>query len=217
MVYLQKKHTSMKLYFKHATMNAGKSLMLLAQANQFEERNVPFLCLKSSIDTRDGDDVIASRVGIKRECVSVWPNDNLYDFVNEYVASVQMRGMSKPMWILIDEAQFLTRKQVDELSRVVDYLDINVVCYGLRTDFRTELFEGSKRLMEVADTIEEIKSSCACGNKAMVNARFDSNGNIITNGEQIMIGGNDLYVTLCRKCYNDILKKQAMRDKKYEC
>ena len=207
----------MKLYFRYSTMNSGKSGMLLMQAFQFEERNVPFLCLKSSIDTRDGDDVIASRIGIKRPCISVSTEDNLFKLIEEYIANASLEGIDKPLWILVDECQFLTKKQVDELAKVVDDLEINVLCYGLRTDFMTHLFEGSKRLMEIADDISEVKSSCSCGRKAMINARFDVNGNLITDGEQIMIGGNDMYVTLCRKCYYALLKKQEMKEIKYEC
>lgn len=207
----------MKLYFRYSTMNSGKSGMLLMQAFQFEERNVPFLCLKSSIDTRDGDDVIASRVGIKRPCISILPEDNLYKLIEEYIASASLEGIDKPLWILVDESQFLTAKQVDDLAKIVDKLEINVMCYGLRTDFTTHLFDGSKRLMEIADDISEVKSSCSCGRKAMINARFDTNGNLITDGEQIVIGGNDMYVTLCRKCYYSLLKKQEMKEIKYEC
>ena len=207
----------MKLYFRYSTMNSGKSGMLLMQAFQFEERNVPFLCLKSSIDTRDGDDVIASRVGIKRPCISILPEDNLYKLIEEYIASASLEGIDKPLWILVDESQFLTTKQVDDLAKIVDKLEINVMCYGLRTDFTTHLFDGSKRLMEIADDISEVKSSCSCGRKAMINARFDTNGNLITDGEQIVIGGNDMYVTLCRKCYYSLLKKQEMKEIKYEC
>lgn len=204
-----------KLYFKYSTMNAGKSGMLLMQAFQFEERGVPFLCLKSSIDTRDGDDVIASRIGISRPCISVLPDDNLFKLIENYIASASLESIDKPLWILVDECQFLTASQVDDLAKIVDNLDINVLCYGLRTDFTTHLFEGSRRLMEIADDISEVKSSCSCGRKAMINARFDANGNLITDGEQIVIGGNDMYVTLCRKCYYALLKRQEMQDKNF--
>lgn len=204
-----------KLYFKYATMNSGKSGILLMQAFQFEERGVPFLCLKSSLDTRDGEDIIYSRIGIDRPCISVLPEDNLYILINEYIVSASLEGIKKPLWILVDECQFLTETQVDELAKIVDELEINVMCYGLRTDFTTHMFNGSKRLMEIADDISEIKSLCSCGRKAVVNARFDSSGNLITDGEQIVIGGNDMYVTLCRKCYNALLKRQEMQNKEY--
>lgn len=202
-----------KLYFKYSTMNAGKSGVLLMQAFQFDERNIPFLCIKSSIDTRDGEDVIASRIGIKRECISVLPDDDLYKLINDYIVNATLVGLNKPLWILVDECQFLTTEQVNSLGKIVDKLDINVLCYGLRTDFTTHMFDGSKRLMEIADDISEIKSTCSCGGKALFNARFDSSGRLITDGEQIVIGGNDMYVTLCRKCYYDLLSKQQKQEK----
>lgn len=198
-------------------MNSGKSGILIMQAHQFEERNVPFLCLKSSLDTRDGDDMIVSRAGISRECISILPEDDLYKLIDDYIGTAFLQGLQRPMWILVDEAQFLTPKQVDELARIVDYLEINVQCYGLRTDFTTKMFDGSKRLMEIADDISEIKSSCSCGKKALINARFDSSGRIVSDGEQIVIGGNDMYITLCRKCYHDLLRKQKNENVNYKC
>ena len=192
-----------KLYFKYSPMNSGKSGILLMQAHQFEERGIPFLCFKSIIDTRDGEDVIVSRVGIKRECISIDVKDNLYDIIYNYTANAVLEGMDKPLWILIDECQFLSREQVNQLAMIVDRLNINVMCYGLRTDFTTNLFEGSKRLMELADSIEEVKTLCHCGNKAIVNARFN-NGELVTEGDQIVIGGNDMYTSICRKCYFEI-------------
>ena len=195
-----------KLYFKYSPMNSGKSGILLMQAHQFEERGIPFLCFKSIIDTRDGEDVIVSRVGIKRECISIDVKDNLYDIIYNYTANAVLEGMDKPLWILIDECQFLSREQVNQLAMIVDRLNINVMCYGLRTDFTTNLFEGSKRLMELADSIEEVKTLCHCGNKAIVNARFN-NGELVTEGDQIVIGGNDMYTSICRKCYFDLLEK----------
>ena len=115
-------------------------------------------------------------------------------------------------WILIDEAQFLTTAQVDQLARVVDDYGSNVVCYGLRTDFQTHLFEGSKRLFEIADTIDEIKSTCSCGRKTIVNARIDKEGNIVTDGDQVEIGGNDKYVALCRNCWRNRRIESAERN-----
>ena len=116
----------------------------------------------------------------------------------------------KLQWVLVDEAQFLTAKQVDQLSDVVDYLGINVICYGLRTDFKTHLFEGSKRLFEIADTIEEIKSQCSCSKKNIFNVRLDKNGDIMLNGKQIEVGSEDKYTTMCRKCYKEKLNNQIM-------
>lgn len=182
--------------------------MLLMQAHQFEERGIPFLCIKSSIDTRDVEDVISSRIGIKRECISIDVEDDIYSIVKQYITNLQMEGYTEGLkWILVDECQFLTKKQINQLSNIVDYLEINVLCYGLRTDFTSKVFEGSKRLLEIADDISEIKSSCSCGRKAIINARFDTDGQIIVSGEQILIGGNDMYVPLCRKCYKKAIDK----------
>ena len=111
-------------------------------------------------------------------------------------------GGMLPGWMLVDEAQFLTPEQVDQLAKVVDDFGCNVMCFGLRTDFRTSLFPGSRRLFEIADSIEEVKSTCSCGRKTIVNARIDKDGNIITEGEQVEIGGNDRYMSLCRKCWS---------------
>lgn len=115
-------------------------------------------------------------------------------------------------WFLIDEAQFLSADQVDQLARVVDDYGSNVICYGLRTDFRTHLFEGSRRLFEIADTIDEIKSTCSCGRKTIVNARIDSNGDFVTDGKQVEIGGDDRYIAVCRKCWRNKRIEQSVRD-----
>lgn len=197
-----------KLYFIQSPMNASKSALLLMKAHSFEERGIPFICMKPFVDNRDGVDMIVSRVGIKRECIAIEEDDNVFDIIKECVVKSDMQMINPPEWILVDESQFLTKKQIDELSDVVDYLDINVMCYGLRTDFSTKLFEGSKRLMELSDDIEEIKISCSCGRKAIINARVDRYGEIITDGEQILIGGNDEYIPLCRKCYKEAVKNK---------
>lgn len=188
-----------KLFFRYATMNSAKSAELLMKAYNFEERGLKILCIKPSIDDREGKNVIKSRVGIERECKMVKPTDNIYDGVKKL-----LENGGKIDWILADESQFFKKEQIDQLGDIVDELGINVICYGLRADFRTELFEGSKRLFEIADSIEEMKSSCSCGRKSIINARIDENGNVVTNGEQIEIGGNDRYVSLCRKCYKKL-------------
>ena len=200
-----------KLYFIQSPMNASKSAMLLMKAYSFEERGISFICMKPMIDNRDGVDEIVSRVGIKRECITIEPNENVFELIKTCVDESKMRLVSSPQWILVDESQFLTSKQVEQLADVVDDLQINVICYGLRTDFKTELFEGSKRLMELADDIDEIKISCGCGRKAIINARIDSNGRLIIDGEQILIGGNECYIPLCRKCYKKY--KELMENK----
>lgn len=198
---------SAKLYYIYSTMNASKSALLLMKAYSFEENNIPFICMKPSIDNRDGVDVIASRIGIKRDCISIYQEDNIFDIVQEITNEFQTLLKPQPKWILVDESQFLTEIQVDQLSEIVDLLNINVMCYGLRTDFRTKLFSGSKRLFELADDVEEIKLSCGCGGKAIINARVDDDNNIVTDGEQVLIGGNARYVTMCRKCYKAMINK----------
>lgn len=188
---------SNKLFFVYGAMNSGKSMHLLAKAHNFEEREIPFLLLKSSIDDRDGSNVIHSRALGSKECVTVLDNTNIFKLVKDFI--VDKKQYLK--WVLVDESQFLTPKQIDELSDIVDTLGINVICYGLRTDFKTNLFPGSKRLLEIADSIEELKCSCYCGKKAIYNARVDEDGNIVTDGNQIEIGGNDRYISMCRECY----------------
>ena len=189
-------------------MGSSKSLRLLATAHDFDEKNIPILILKPSIDTRDGQDVVKSRAGLEKECISIEPNVDIFATV-ERINHVRMATLEKTIkWILVDECQFLTEEQVDELSDVVDYLNISVMCYGLRTDFKTKLFPASKRLFELADDIEEVKTSCECGKKASINARFNSNGTIITEGNQILVGGDDLYRAICRKCWKDLIRKK---------
>lgn len=188
-----------KLFFKYGCMGSGKSLQLLATAHNFQIHSIPFIIFKSEIDTRDGENVVHSRALGDRECVSVTKEDNLYNIITSYLQCELSYPRIK--WILVDEAQFLTAEQVDQLAAIVDTLDISVICYGLRTDFQTHLFEGSKRLFEVADTFEEIKSSCYCNSKTIFNARMNSNKEIVTDGAQVEIGGDDKYVSICRKCY----------------
>ena len=162
--------------------------------------------MKPIIDIREKKNVIRSRIGIERECRWIQADTNLYLTVKELFEET----LDVPHWILVDEAQFLTASQVDQLAHIVDDFGCNVVCYGLRTDFLTNLFEGSRRLFEIADDVEEVKSTCTCGRKTIVNARIDSLGNIITEGEQVEIGGNDRYMAVCRKCWrNKKIEKQS--------
>ena len=201
-----------KLIYYYGSMASSKTLRLLSTAYNFEEKGVQIMVLKPSLDTRDGDNIIRSRAGLERKCVMVDKDIDLYNAVKTYsnFLSTQFEQLK---WVIIDECQFLTEKQVDELSDVVDNLGINVMCYGLRTDFRSKLFQGSKRLFEIADTIEEIKSTCECGNrKTSINARFDENGEIITDGNQVMIGGDETYTALCRKCWKDKIRKKLSKE-----
>jgi thymidine kinase len=194
-----------KLRFKYGCMNSSKTLNLLTTAYNFEEKNIPFLVLKHSIDTRDGENTVKSRAGIERECVSVTPEMDIYDAINKYNVILET-AFSKLEWVLIDEVQFLTNEQINQLSDVVDFLNIEVMCYGLRTDFKSEMFPASKRLFELADEIEEVKSRCSCGKKTIINARINEDGDVITNGEQVMIGGEEKYIALCRKCWKKLTK-----------
>lgn len=191
-------------------MGSAKTAMLLTTAYNFEERGMSYLCFKPVIDTRDNKNVIRSRIGIERECQWIYRDTDVYTEVRD----ICRRNHDVPSWLLIDEAQFLSAGQVDQLARIVDDFGINVICYGLRTDFKSHLFEGSRRLFEIADTIDEVKSTCTCGRKTIVNARIDSKGNIITEGEQVEIGGNDRYISVCRKCWRnrkiDRLKRESL-------
>lgn len=189
-------------------MGSAKTALLLTTAYNFEERGMAYLCLKPVIDTREKKNVIRSRIGIERECKWIYPDTDLYEMIHESFQN----SSQVPDWILVDEAQFLNASQVDQLARVVDDYACNVVCYGLRTDFKTCLFEGSRRLFEIADSIDEIKSTCSCGRKTIVNARIDGNGQIITEGEQVEIGGNDRYMAVCRKCWRNKRIENAHRD-----
>ena len=188
-----------KLYFRYGTMGSAKTAMLLTTAYNFEERGMSYRCMKPVVDTREGDSVIKSRIGIQRDCTWIYPESDLYAIAAEYVKA---NGTSVD-WHHMDEAQFLSTAQVDQLSRIVDDFGSNVICYGLRTDFQSHLFEGSKRLFEIADTIDEIKSTCNCGNKTIINARIDSNGDIVEEGAQVEIGGDERYVAVCRKCWRN--------------
>ena len=188
-----------KLYFRYGTMGSAKTALLLTNAYNFEERGIAYLCYKPATDTRENKNVIRSRIGIERECRWIYPESNIY----EEISNMHESGGMLPEWILVDEAQFLSAEQVDQFARIVDDFSCNIICYGLRTDFQTNLFEGSRRLFEIADSIDEVKSTCSCGGKTIVNARIDSKGDIITVGEQVEIGGNDRYMSVCRRCWTN--------------
>lgn len=188
-------------------MGSAKTALLLTTAYNFEERKIRYLCMKPAIDTRENKSVIRSRIGIERECKWIYPETNLYEFAKKYFKEIN----EVVDWFLVDEVQFLSARQIDQLSMIVDDFGSNVICYGLRTDFQTHLFEGSRRLFEIADTIDEIKSTCTCGHKTIVNARIDPNGDIITEGEQVEIGGDERYMAVCRKCWRNRRIAQAER------
>lgn len=196
-----------KLYFRYGTMGSAKTALLLTTAYNFEERNMTYLCLKPVIDTRERSNVIKSRIGIERECKWIYHDTNLYEMAKSYFEETG----AIIDWFLIDEAQFLTAAQVDQLSSLVDDYGCNVICYGLRTDFKSNLFEGSRRLFEIADTIDEIKSTCTCGRKTIINARIDHNGDFVEEGEQVEIGGDERYIAVCRKCWRNKRIEQSYR------
>lgn len=196
-----------KLYFRYGTMGSAKTALLLTQAYNFEERGLRYVCLKPAIDTREVSNVIRSRIGIERECRWIKPDTDIYLLAQELFES----EMSVIDWFLVDEAQFLSAEQIDQLARIVDDYGSNVICYGLRTDFKSHLFEGSRRLFELADSIDEIKSTCNCGHKTIINARIDANGDFVEDGAQVEIGGDDRYIAVCRKCWRNKRIEQMAR------
>ena len=191
-----------KLFFRYSTMNAGKSIDILRIKHNYNEYGDEVLCLTSAKDDRYGKGKITSRIGIQTDAIPIENNTNIFDLIYTYDKKISC--------ILVDESQFLTKEHVFQLSDVVDELNIPVICYGLRSDFSLEPFEGSKYLMAIADSVEEIKTICSkCkSKKAIINARI-INGKILTKGEQVQIGGNESYKTLCRKCYKKLLKNES--------
>jgi thymidine kinase len=163
--------------------------------------------MKPCADTRDGNVIKSRAMNTELFAIPLSENDNPLYKAENYIAAQEAAGRPPIKWILVDEAQFLTPGQVDQLARIVDELDVNVICYGLRTDFRQQLFPGSKRLFEVADKFEEMRSTCRCGNRADVNVRYNKDGSVVIEGPQVECGSEDKYITLCRKCY-----KQALHD-----
>ena len=188
-----------KLYFKYGAMGSSKSAQALITQFNYEELGMTVWLIKPSIDTRDGADIIKSRIGLARSAQIITPEQ---DIVKEYVKA------GRHDVIISDEAQFFTPEQIDQLRELVDFEDIPVLCFGLRTDFLTHVFPGSKRLLELADSITEIKTVCACGRKATVNARIDENGRVITHGDQVFLGGNDSYVAMCHRCWKKRIRQQ---------
>ncbi len=183
-----------KLYFKYGAMGSSKTAQALITKYNYEENGLNVWLIKPSADVRDGVDVLRSRIGLTARVEIIAPGTDVYELFR------QARRDECDV-IIADECQFLTVEQIDQLRGIVDDFNIPVMCFGLRTDFQCKLFEGSKRLMEVADTIQEIKTICDCGAKATVNARIDGSGHIITQGEQVLLGGNDSYIAMCHKCW----------------
>jgi thymidine kinase len=182
-----------KLYFYYAAMNAGKSTVLLQSSHNYRERGMHTLLFTPAIDTRYQRGTICSRIGLSDEAYAFNAVDNLYDITVELTKQV-----SPFACIFIDEAQFLTRDQVQQLTKITDHLAIPVLAYGLRTDFRGELFPGSHYLLAWADELVELKTICHCGRKAIMNMRINAQGEAVVEGEQVLIGGNESYVSTCR-------------------
>ena len=188
-----------KLYFKYGAMGSSKSAQALITKFNYEERDMSVWLIKPSVDTRDGADVIRSRIGLEARARIITPEENIIE---------AYRAAGKHDVIIADEAQFFTPEQIDQLRELVDEDDLPVLCFGLRTDFLTHFFPGARRLMELADSLTEIKTVCSCGRKATVNARIDAEGRIVTEGSQVMLGGNDSYVAMCHQCWMQKIREQ---------
>ena len=182
-----------KLYFKYGAMGSSKTASALITKFNYEERGMKVWLIKPATDTRDGDDIIKSRIGLSAVCRAIGKDEDLFEVFKNEASDVDA--------IICDECQFFTTEQINGCRRIVDELDLPVLCFGLRTDFLTHSFEGSARLFEIADSIGEIKTICECGRKATVNARISSDGKVVTEGAQLMLGGNDSYVAMCHRCW----------------
>jgi len=193
-----------KLYFYYSSMNAGKSTALLQSSYNYRERGMNTLVLTPLLDDRYGVGKVTSRIGLEANATSFKSDVDLYELISS-------RNKEEPLnCVLLDEAQFLTKEQVFQLGEVTDELDIPVLAYGIRTDFQGEPFAGSKYLLAWADNLKELKAICFCGNKATMVIRLDEDGNAITQGSQVEIGGNDRYVSMCRKHFKENYFRQTL-------
>lgn len=192
-----------KLYFKYGAMGSSKTAQALITKYNYEENGLQVWLLKPGADTRDGADILRSRIGLYAQVDIADEKCDIYRrFVQDKKAHCDV--------VIVDECQFLTAEQIDQLRAIVNEFDVPVICFGLRTDFQTNLFPGSRRLMEIADTIQEIKTICDCGNKATVNARIDGQGHIVTQGAQVVLGGNDSYIAMCHRCYESGIREHKV-------
>ena len=183
-----------KLYFKYGAMGSSKTAQALITKYNYEENDMKVWLIKPSADVRDGVNILRSRIGLEAEVQVITPDQNVYDVFTD-----TRQGTCNV--VIVDECQFMTAQQIDQLRAIVNDYAVPVLCFGLRTDFQTKLFPGSMRLMELADAIEEIKTMCDCGAKATVNARIDGDGYIVTEDAQVLLGGNDAYIAMCHRCY----------------
>ncbi len=185
-----------KLYFKHGTMGCSKSAQALMCRFNYVQKGYYVLLIKPSIDTRDNENGVSyvkSRIGLKAECITFAPNESVMDLYLKHKAETDV--------VIVDECQFATKEQVNDLRDIAEF--VPVICYGLKTNFKTELFEGSKRLIELADSITELKSICKCGHKSIINARM-VNGKPVTDGEEVVIGGDETYEAMCYSCFKKL-------------
>ena len=180
-----------KLYFKYGAMGSSKTAQALITKYNYEENDMRVWLIKPATDRRDGASVVKSRIGLMAEAEAIGPEADLFALFPQRHADV----------VIVDECQFFSPEQIDQLRRIVDELEIPVLCFGLRSDFQTKLFPGSRRLFELADSIQEIKTICDCGSKATVNARIDGEGYVVTEGAQVVLGGNDCYIAMCHRCW----------------
>ena len=193
-----------KLYFKYGAMGSSKTAQALITKFNYEERGMKVWLIKPALDNRDGEDVVKSRIGLCAKCDAIPKDKDIYELFET--------GKADSDVIIADECQFFTEAQIDALRRIVDECDVPVLCFGLRTDFLCHLFPGSKRLFEVADSVAEIKTVCECGSKATVNARLDADMKIVTEGTQVMLGGNERYIAMCHRCWQKAIKRQNRHD-----
>ena len=189
-----------KLYFRYGVMGSSKSAQALITKFNYEEQGMRVWLIKPAADTRHGKDIVRSHIGLEQTGDVITEDMNLYEIFRD-------REKEFNDVIIADEAQFLTPQHIEQLRDIVDNYNVPVFCFGLRTDFRTKMFPGSARLFELADSVSELKTVCTCGGKAMVNARIDGEGNIITEGAQIMLGGNESYRPMCYKCWKKAQQK----------
>ena len=191
-----------KLYFKYGAMGSSKTANALIAKFNYEERDMKVWLIKPDVDNRDGESKVRSRIGLEAEATVIRSEDDILEMY---------KSREDVDVIIADECQFFTEDHIDQMRDIVDKFDVPVMCFGLRTDFRTKLFPGSRRLFELADSITEIKTICECGAKATVNARIAPDGRVITSGQQVFIGGNDSYIAMCHKCYKRHIEEDKNR------
>ena len=195
-----------KLYFHYSAMNAGKSTMLLQASHNYRERHMTTLLFTAKLDDRAGAGRIASRIGLGDAALTFAPEDDLYAIVADHLETAPVHC------VFVDEAQFLSEDQVWQLARVADRLDVPVMAYGLRTDFQGKLFPGSLALLAIADSVREVRTICRCGRKATMVVRLGPDGKVVREGDQVAIGGNDRYVSLCRRHWEEEMGRIAAED-----